>query len=81
MGPGGGWRGQREKMIDKLKEPKPQSLREVPGYLWRVVSKFFYRLFYIFRIVWDTKPWILFFMMFDSPRPLSLSGFSHGSHE
>lgn len=64
MGPGGGWRGQREKMIDKLKEPKPQSLREVPGYLWRVVSKFFYRLFYIFRIVWDTKPWILFFMIF-----------------
>ena len=64
MGPGGGWRGQREKMIDKLKEPKPQSLREVPGYLWRIVSKFFYRLFYIFRIVWDTKPWILFFMVF-----------------
>ncbi|MBR5365642.1 MAG: ABC transporter ATP-binding protein, partial [Clostridia bacterium] len=59
-----GWRGQREKMIDKLKEPKPQSLREVPGYLWRIVSKFFYRLFYIFRIVWDTKPWILFFMVF-----------------
>ncbi len=64
MGPGGGWRGQREKMIDKLKEPKPQSIREVPLYLWRVVSKFFYRLFYIFRIVWDTKPWILFFMVF-----------------
>ncbi len=64
MGPGGGWRGQREKMIDKLKEPKPQSLRDVPGYLWRIVSKFFYRLFYIFRIVWDTKPWILFFMVF-----------------
>ena len=64
MGPGGGYRGRREQMMDKLKEPKPQSLREVPGFVWRVVSKFFYRLFYIFRLVWDTKPWILLFMVF-----------------
>jgi len=54
----------REKMIAKLKEPKPQSIKEVPRYLYNVVTKFFYRLFYIFRIVWDTKPWILFFMIF-----------------
>ena len=66
MGPGGGggYRGRREQMIEKMKEPKPESLKEVPGYLWRLVSKFFYRLFYIFRIVWDTKPWILLFMIF-----------------
>lgn len=68
MGPGpGGPRGgmnSREKMMEKLKEPKPQSIKEVPGYLYRVVTKFFYRLFYIFRLVWDTKPWILFFMVF-----------------
>ena len=45
-GPGGGYfRGRREQMNDKLKEPKPQSLREVPDYLKRLVSKFFYRLF------------------------------------
>ena len=49
---------------DKLKEPKPKSLKEVPGYLWRTVSKFFYRLFYIFRLVWEARPWILFVMMF-----------------
>ena len=49
---------------DKLKEPKPKSLKEVPGYLRRTVSKFFYRLFYIFRLVWEARPWILFVMMF-----------------
>ena len=73
MGPGGhGGRGggpemfigRREKMMQSLKEPKPESIREVPGYLYRLISKFFYRLFYIFRIVWETKPWILFFMVF-----------------
>ncbi|MBQ8641015.1 MAG: ABC transporter ATP-binding protein [Clostridia bacterium] len=67
MGPGGpppGFMGPNEKAREKLKEPKPESLREVPGYLWRVVSKFFHRLLYIFGIVWDTRPWILFFMVF-----------------
>ena len=51
------------KANDKLKEPKPKSIRELPGYLWRVVSKFFSRLLYIFRLVWDAKPWILFVMV------------------
>ncbi len=68
MGPGGSppgaFMGRREKMMEEMKEPKPQSLREVPGYLKRLFSKFFYRLFYIFRLVWDTKPWILLFMVF-----------------
>lgn len=54
------------KANEKLKEPKPRSLREVPGYLWRVISKFFSRLIYIFRLVWDAKPWILFVMIFNS---------------
>jgi len=67
MGPGGphrGFMGPNERAREKLKEPKPKSLREVPGYVWRVVSKFYQRLLYIFGIVWDTKPWILFFMVF-----------------
>ena len=51
------------KATEKLKEPKPQSLREVPGYVWRTVSKFFSRLFYIFKLVWEAKPWILFVMI------------------
>ena len=67
MGPGGpprGFMGPQERAREKLKEPKPESIKEVPGYLWRVVSKFFHRLLYIFGIVWDTRPWILFFMVF-----------------
>ena len=63
-GPGGQFMGRREKMMEELKEPKPESIREVPGYLYRLITKFFYRLFYIFRLVWDTKPWILFYMVF-----------------
>jgi ABC-type multidrug transport system, ATPase and permease components len=51
-------------MNDKLKEPLPKSVKEVPSYLWRLISKFTYRLFYIFGLVWETKPWILFVMLF-----------------
>lgn len=50
------------KATDKLKEPKPKSLREVPGYLSRLCGKFFFRLIYMFGLVWDAKPWILFVM-------------------
>ena len=45
--------------LDKLKEPKPKNIKEVPGYLKRLCSKFFTRLLYIFRLVWETRPWIL----------------------
>ena len=55
MGPGGPRLGVNE----QNKEPKPQNIKEVPGYLWRVISKFFYRLFYIFKLVWETNPLIL----------------------
>lgn len=48
--------------LDKLKEPKPKKIKEVPGYLKKLLSKFFYRLFYIFRLVLETKPPILFAM-------------------
>ncbi len=65
MGPGGPNRFlENEKARNKLKEPKPQNLKEIPGYLWRVVSKFAKRLLYIYKIVWETRPWILFFMVF-----------------
>ncbi len=67
MGPGGpppGFMGPQERMREKLKEPKPENIREVPGYVWRTVTKFFSRLLYIFGIVWATRPWILFFMVF-----------------
>ncbi len=44
-------------------EPLPKHLKEVPQYLIRVISSFFSRLFYIFRLVWETKPLILILMI------------------
>ena len=49
---------------ERLKEQKPKSIREVPSYIARVTAKFFRRLLYIYRIVWETGPWILFVMVF-----------------
>ncbi len=51
---------------DDLKPPKPTSAKEVPEYLWKLVSGFTYRLFYIFRLVWEARPALLFLMMFMS---------------
>lgn len=57
MGPGGPRRLRMDN--NKLKEPLPKNIKEVPDYLKRVVFKFFKRLFYIFGLVWNTAPWIL----------------------
>ena len=63
MGPGfGGPPPTRE--LDKLRLPKPKKLSEVPSYLKKLLSGFFSRLFYIFGLVWETGPWILFVMIF-----------------
>ncbi len=40
------------------KIPKPKSLREVPAYLKKVISGFFSRLLYVFRLVHETGKWI-----------------------
>lgn len=48
---------------EKNKEPLPKHLKEVPQYLIRLISSFFSRLFYIFRLVWETKPLILILMI------------------
>ena len=53
-----------QEMNDKLKEPKPKSLKEVPSYLKKVCSGFFSRLFYIVKLVWEAKPSLVFVMMF-----------------
>lgn len=42
--------------------PKPKSLREVPGYISRVVRGFTFRLFYIVKLVWETAPHLLILM-------------------
>ncbi len=51
------------KINEQYKEPLPKHLKEVPGYLKRLLSGFFSRLFFIFRIVWETNPWILLAMV------------------
>lgn len=51
------------RLNDKFKEPKPKNLKEVPGYLKRLIFGFFGRLFYIFRLVWETNKWILLVML------------------
>lgn len=43
---------------------KPTSLWDVPRFLKELLGGFFSRLFYIFKLVWKTGPWILFVMSF-----------------
>lgn len=53
-----------QKMHDQLREPKPKNIKEIPHYIKRVCSTFASRLLYIFRLVWETSPLILFAMLF-----------------
>ena len=48
------------------KPEKPKSLREVPSYIKTVFGGFFTRLLYIYSLVWETRPWMLFVMLFMS---------------
>lgn len=41
---------------------KPGSVRDVPRYVLEVLRDFFFHLFYIIRLVWETNPLILFGM-------------------
>ena len=59
MGPGG-------RHYEHQKVPKPTSPRDVPRYLRELLGVFFTRMLYIFRLVWEAAPWILFVMMFMS---------------
>ncbi len=60
----GGFMPPKHAIAEKNKEPLPKSIKEVPGYVVRVVKSFFKRLFYIFELVWETGPWILISMVF-----------------
>ncbi|MBR2860990.1 MAG: ABC transporter ATP-binding protein [Clostridia bacterium] len=48
---------------DKNRIPKPKSVKEIPSYLRKLTTTFFTRLFYIFGLVWETKPLILVLMV------------------
>ena len=43
---------------------KPEGFRDLPRYLRELMVTFFTRLFYIFRLVWDTRKSLLFIMLF-----------------
>ncbi len=61
-GPGGGRMGKGpNNAVPKI--PKPKSIKEVPGYVLKIMGDFFYRLFYIIKLVWDTSPLILVAML------------------
>ncbi len=66
MGPGGfGPPGMgREEMMQKLREPKPKNIKEVPRYLKNITKSFFQRLFYTVGLVWEARPSLVFLMMF-----------------
>ncbi len=42
--------------------PKPKSLREIPGYIKKLIKGFFSRLFYIVALVFEAAPLMLFAM-------------------
>lgn len=48
---------------EKNREPLPKSIREIPRYICRVTRSLSSRLWYIFRLVWEAKPWIFFVML------------------
>lgn len=43
--------------------PPPKNIREVPQYLGKLISGFFSRLVYTFKMVWETGHWILVCMV------------------
>ncbi len=46
--------------------PKPKSLKQVPGYVGKLVKGFFSRYAYIFKLVWEASPLTLFAMSISS---------------
>ena len=64
MGPGGFMGPPPSAMNEKLKEPLPKRLREVPGYLKKVSKSFFSRLLYVINLVWEAKKSLLVMMVF-----------------
>ena len=64
MGPGmGGLPPHLRRYNDEQKVPPPKGIKDIPRYLRELVGGFFGRLFYIFRMVWETGHWILIAMM------------------
>ncbi len=54
----------RNNVNDQYRVPLPKSIKEIPGYLKNVITSFLQRLFYIYALVWEASPFVLFVMMF-----------------
>lgn len=55
--------GPPPRMKEREKEPLPKHFNEIMPYIKKVWGGFFKRLFYIYKLVWETRPWILFVML------------------
>lgn len=44
---------------NKFQIPRPKSIKEIPPFLKTLIFGFLGRLFYIFKLIWDTNPLIL----------------------
>ncbi len=64
MPPGSFGEPSPHEITEKLKEPLPKNIREIPGYLKRISRGFFSRLFYIIKLVWEAKKSLLIMMIF-----------------
>ena len=47
----------------KTVEP-PRSFKDLPRYIAELIGGFFKRYTYIFRLVWESGPWIMFLLLF-----------------
>ncbi len=56
--------GSREALYEKMKVPPPTSWRDLPRYLKEVLGGTFSRLGYIFRLVYEARPSLLYVMIF-----------------
>jgi len=52
----------RDKDPRRFTEPRPDKLKDYPAYITRTIKSFIYRLFYVFKLIWDSKPIILILM-------------------
>lgn len=66
MGPGFGGPPPGERGFEYQKVAPPKSIKDLPRYLKELLGGFFYRLGYIFVLVWRSSPLILFTMVFVS---------------
>lgn len=48
---------------DQYRIPLPKHLSEVPAYVRQLAGSFFFRIGYIFRLVWETRRSLLFVML------------------